>query len=284
MIQIKNLIKHALLKSKTLDVFKNISHSYITILAYHSIEKISKTLESSIGTGINIEPSTFEKQICHVSKYCNTMSICDVYSYLNSNRKIPSNSVVITFDDGFKNNYQTAAQILKKYNLKATFYVTAAYININKSPFFVRLRYAFMNTPVSEWADPLSGYIWNVEDKGEAYEAFLTATRYASTWCFKNKENFTSLIEDQLRVSYDDKFGSCLMAWKQVRELHNDGHTIGGHTMSHPNLMRIPLAAARDEIHNCKLLIEEHTGVAPEHFAFRTRFLVLIGIKVSPRC
>ena len=37
--------------------------------------------------------------------------------------------ISITFDDGFKNNFLEALPILKKYNIKATFYVSSALVN-----------------------------------------------------------------------------------------------------------------------------------------------------------
>ena len=44
------------------------------------------------------------------------------------NNKMPKDSVLITFDDGYKNNYENAFPLLKKYNIKATIFLNTAYI------------------------------------------------------------------------------------------------------------------------------------------------------------
>src|SRR5690606_26782152 len=53
---------------------------------------------------------------------CPTMSELDKYT---SKEKI----VFITFDDGYYDNFKTVLPILKKYNHKATFYISTNYIN-----------------------------------------------------------------------------------------------------------------------------------------------------------
>jgi peptidoglycan/xylan/chitin deacetylase (PgdA/CDA1 family) len=125
-----------------------------------------------------------------------------------------------------------------------------------------------MNTLKNEWRDTHSEFCWNMKNKNEAYEAFLTATRYASTWSFRKKEEYTCFLEEELNVSFDNDFGSCLMSWDQVLNIANDGHAIGGHTISHPNLTKIPIYVADEEILYCKKLIQEKTGIEIEHFAY----------------
>ena len=44
--------------------------------------------------------------------------------YFDNQIKVPSNSYIITFDDGFENNYSIAAEILEKYSTPATFAVS----------------------------------------------------------------------------------------------------------------------------------------------------------------
>jgi len=45
------------------------------------------------------------------------------------NFRLPENSMLVTFDDGYKNTYTVAYPILKKYNIKATIFLNTKYIN-----------------------------------------------------------------------------------------------------------------------------------------------------------
>ena len=49
-------------------------------------------------------------------------------SLLERTYKLPKKSVMITFDDGHATDYTIALPILKKYNLKATFFITTDFI------------------------------------------------------------------------------------------------------------------------------------------------------------
>lgn len=51
------------------------------------------------------------------------------------NYKLPKNSILITFDDGYKNNYTNAFPILKKYGIKATIFLNTRYVG--KDPYYL---------------------------------------------------------------------------------------------------------------------------------------------------
>ena len=52
----------------------------------------------------------------------------EFYNWYNKKIELPEKSVLITFDDGYADNYYFAYPILKKYNLKATFFVVGSWI------------------------------------------------------------------------------------------------------------------------------------------------------------
>ncbi|WP_258881137.1 polysaccharide deacetylase family protein [Clostridium tagluense] len=52
-----------------------------------------------------------------------TLSTDELYNFMVKNKPVPKKSVLITFDDGYEDNYTNAFPILKKYNFKATIFV-----------------------------------------------------------------------------------------------------------------------------------------------------------------
>jgi peptidoglycan/xylan/chitin deacetylase (PgdA/CDA1 family) len=54
----------------------------------------------------------------------------------------------------------------------------------------------------------------------------------------------------------------------QIREWLAAGHEIGSHTATHPNLKRIPLAQAREEIFGSKKKLEDMFGAPVRHFCY----------------
>ncbi len=59
--------------------------------------------------------------------FYNVISLKEVVNCINENRSFPRKSVAITFDDGFKNNYEIAYPVLKELRFKATIFLVTGY-------------------------------------------------------------------------------------------------------------------------------------------------------------
>lgn len=100
-------------------------HYVVPILMYHKVDK-NDSLESKLA----VSPQVFEKQMNFLArnKY-KVISLNQLVSLIKAKSKIPQNTIVITFDDGYENNYSQAYPILKKYNLPATIFIIVDFIN-----------------------------------------------------------------------------------------------------------------------------------------------------------
>ena len=60
------------------------------------------------------------------------LSTDELYDFMIKNKPVPRKSVLITFDDGYEDNYTNAFSILKKYNFKATIFVITGFVDKDK--------------------------------------------------------------------------------------------------------------------------------------------------------
>jgi len=99
----------------------------ICILTYHCIGY-------EINNGLKVPEQQFRRQMkyIHDNDY-STITLDQLYKFILSNKPIPEKSVVITFDDGYVDNYQYAYPILKEFNLKATVFVIPKTIDKRKN-------------------------------------------------------------------------------------------------------------------------------------------------------
>lgn len=89
----------------------------IPILYYHSIKSVPKN-------ELCMSPDKFEKQIAYLSLHgYHSVTLTQLYDFFNNNGQLPEKPIVITFDDGYKDNYTTAFPILKKFSFTATVFV-----------------------------------------------------------------------------------------------------------------------------------------------------------------
>lgn len=94
----------------------------IPILCYHSISE-SKDNE------LLLSPEKFKSQLKYLKDNGYTpITMDELYNFLKNNKSIPEKSVVITFDDGYRDNYTTAFPILKEFGFKATVYVISNFV------------------------------------------------------------------------------------------------------------------------------------------------------------
>lgn len=98
----------------------------IPVLGYHGFYKTEVETKGAYVANIN----DFEEQMKYLNDHhYKTLSMDDYYCWKEKKCKMPRKSVVITFDDGYKNNYLYAFDILKKYEFKATVFVIGGYLN-----------------------------------------------------------------------------------------------------------------------------------------------------------
>ena len=96
-------------------IYNRTRKNFVLCLMYHSVD-------SEKGKG-GIFVDEFEEHI----KWIKDKKTFKMEELRNLNYILPKNSILITFDDGYKNNYTLAFPILKKYNMKATIFLNTKF-------------------------------------------------------------------------------------------------------------------------------------------------------------
>lgn len=85
----------------------------------------------------------FEQQLQFFKKEFNVVNMEDVIEALNGNKQLPEKSLLLTFDDGYIDNYTVAMPILKKYGMQGSFFIPGktfsenVLLNVNKVHFIL---------------------------------------------------------------------------------------------------------------------------------------------------
>ena len=91
----------------------------VPILLYHSI-----TAGEPDNSGMTVSVQAFENQIRTLYENGYTaITFNQLYDYVEKGIDLPEKPVLITFDDGYLNNYELAFPILEKYNMNATIFI-----------------------------------------------------------------------------------------------------------------------------------------------------------------
>lgn len=117
-----------------LDLFLKIKRPFeknnsIRILNYHSI---SSNIKDESFSYVSVSLKVFSAQMKFL--YDNNFNIIDLDDFLEikkNKQQIPPKMIILTFDDGYANNYINAFPIISKYSFKAVISVITEYIDKN---------------------------------------------------------------------------------------------------------------------------------------------------------
>ena len=185
--------------------------------------------------------------------------------------KIPPKSFIITFDDGFENNFSIARPILQKHKIPAIFYLTTGFIDENKMSWIDQIDYAVENTKKKQIK--FNGRSIRISDDHEKIKFWteLEIMRKKKHFFLKKDKHVVKIFE-QLNVSYCESSDSSIdlkMNWDQVRDLIEDPlFTIGGHTHSHPIMSYLSDFELEKEINTCLEKLEFITKKPVIHFSY----------------
>ncbi len=98
----------------------------VPILMYHSILR-----SSSINSDYIISEAAFENDLKYLKENgYTTIVVKDLIDFVEEGKSLPKKPVILTFDDGYFNNYTYAFPLLKKYNSKAVLSIIGYYTDI----------------------------------------------------------------------------------------------------------------------------------------------------------
>ena len=103
----------------------NSNYKGIPVLCYHSVNPVS-TSEAII------TPSLLKEHLSYINN-CGytTLSLDQFYNHILHNSPVPEKSILITFDDGYMDNYYYAFPILKEFHMNATIFCITNSLNGN---------------------------------------------------------------------------------------------------------------------------------------------------------
>ena len=262
----KRWLKQALIRSSALKVAGHLCPASAVILSYHSIVD-DPQLTSQI-LGISQSRAAFEAHMKIVAEQFSPVTVEDVAEFASTGRRLPPRAVAVTFDDGFSDNCTVALPILNRCGVSATFYVMVNAVTTGTLPWYCRLRFALSTTSKPEWKYPHREKIYPLASREQRKAALQAAWEIGATMTGDVQQEFVSEVERSLETEPGGSRQRYMMTWDQVRALRKAGHTIGGHTISHPNVAQVSLAEARSEIIGCKTRVEEELGERIDHFSY----------------
>jgi len=242
-------------------ITKRVNNNF-QILTYHRVNDEEDLFFG--GMPINI----FSLQMEYASTHYHVLSLVEAVERMER-RDLPENALVVTFDDGYKDNYQHAFPVMRKFSIPATIFLVTQPIEDSKMLWHDRVFSAFRqtsNTALSSYGkDAQTFSLHTIREKKLAQNHVLNFLRSLDD---EERSLWVERLIEKLGVEITEDVQSLMLNWVEVREMNREGISFGAHTLSHPILSKLSLERAKQEICESKSLIEKKIQTPVHTFAY----------------
>jgi peptidoglycan/xylan/chitin deacetylase (PgdA/CDA1 family) len=253
-------------------IYKEVHRGKAIILMYHRVLPERETDGMYIQPGMYVCKDVFEMQMQFLKEHFTIVSfgeLLDLWTQKTYDRS--KRYCVVTFDDGWLDNYIYAYPVLKKYEIPATIFLPTAFIGTNKwfwpDKIGFLLRH-YLKANIVEGKKRSVSSLWDQYPWMKEFE-----TRPGEEKIDSVIERFKGLLEDEVHhfientrkifeVELPEK--RVLLNWKEVEEMSGNGISFGSHSANHRILTRIKVAEAREEVKNSlSMLADKNINFIP---------------------
>ena len=238
----------------------------IYVFNYHRIGDSSKTaFDSNV---FSCDEEHFETHLEIIAARFRVINASELLDLIERGAAVTEPLAMITFDDGYEDNYSKAFPLLTARGLTAVFFLPTNFIGKANVPWWDAIAWLVRNTDerilqLRDLAAPIP-----IEKSNIAH-----SIRQVLRW-FKDNAAATSIekldeLEAACNCELDTSVAATLfMTWDQVREMRSAGMDIGSHTQSHQILSDLTLDEQREELARSKSILETEIGAEVSVLAY----------------
>jgi peptidoglycan/xylan/chitin deacetylase (PgdA/CDA1 family) len=245
----------------------------IVVLTYHRIAVPDDATRPYYDPVISARPESFRAQIRFLAQRFQVLTLEELL-YLQAGReatnRVKRPLALITFDDGYRDNHETALPILQRYHVPATFFIPTKFLEDPSLPWWDHVASVLKTTEVDALRlerfpqdnEPLFIKLGPRAGSGERTTAIWKVIGHFLDGTIADYPWFLDQLNVQARVTLDTQAAGreLFMGWDELRQLTRAGMGIGSHGHSHQALGRLSEDAQRIELSTSRMLLQRGTG------------------------
>jgi peptidoglycan/xylan/chitin deacetylase (PgdA/CDA1 family) len=216
----------------------------VVVLGYH---RIGDPAGTDLDRGVfSATAEDFDAQLALLARAFDVIGLDDLEAAAAAGR---GRSLLITFDDGYREQLDLAARMLHARGLPAAFFLTTGFLDGEMLAWWDEIASIVRASPRSglrangRWLTrPVA---FEGPDREAAVRALLERYRELPG---DAREVFLDYLAEAAGCNRPDPAAAPWMNWDGARELERLGHRVGGHTVTHPILTRLDRDGQRREI------------------------------------
>ncbi len=268
---IKNIFYQSVDKSGLNYLSRKKNANSVLFLTYHLVQPYSDNFKRFDYRNV-VSTEDFDRQIKFLKSNYDLISLSEAVALLAEDWQ-KGNYAVITFDDGFKNNYQYAFPILKNNGVSATFYVCTNFINEQKILWTEQVTALLTFTNKEKIKLVLDKPVtFHLRYQQEVELASIKIRHYLKLQSAEEKNRVVNALENECsdvsEILNEDPERYAFMNWNELNEMAGQNMIIGSHTHNHVLLNMVDTGTSLKELQTSKNILEEKLKQPCVHFSY----------------
>jgi peptidoglycan/xylan/chitin deacetylase (PgdA/CDA1 family) len=239
----------------------------LLILNYHRIGDAQKTPYDS--DTFSCTADEFDWQVRHLKARFSIVNLESALDIVHGRAKPERTSVLLTFDDGYRDNFDEAFPILRSHGVCATFFLATAFVGTNSLPWWDIVAYIVKTSPQGRISLKYPAPAEFDLSPPRRERSIAEIIKLLKTPAVTDAEWFIGGLEKACGSKRPAGGAQrCFLSWDEAREMQRNGMCFGSHSHTHPILSKLPYAEQLEELRLSREILERELGRAIDTLAY----------------
>jgi peptidoglycan/xylan/chitin deacetylase (PgdA/CDA1 family) len=238
---------------------------WVTVLTYHRVGDPVRNGDLDRGV-VDARPDQFDAQLGFIRECCSVIDLDQLRAFVGG-EPLPPNPVLITFDDGYRDNYDVALPLLKKHGIRAVFFIATDFITERRLFWWDRASLILRRSKREqiELTYPSKRRVVLGNDDATHARALRSVLAPVKSHFGVDVQRYLEQLEKatDVVVSAEEErklADEHLLDWDQIKQMHAAGMSIESHTRTHRILGTLDDRALEEELGGAREVIEGKLG------------------------
>jgi len=238
----------------------------ILIFNYHRIgDRDSTPFDPGVFSATTEE---FDRQLDFFQRHFQPLTLEEVLCVARGELRLRRAGFLITFDDGYRDNYEEAFPILRRHDLQGVFFLPTSYVGVSAIPWWDEIAFILKSARRRSFRLEIPQ-----TEEFDVDSAGLLPTLRRILFIYRqpavtNGGEFIQALVDACGGERPDATDTCFMSWENASEMLRGGMAIGSHSHRHEVISKLTFEEQREDLAASRRILQERLGITPTVFAY----------------
>ncbi len=211
----------------------------------------------------------FQAQVEFLKKRYSIVTLDEAVHLVTGKKSFRGAAILLTFDDGYLDNFQIGYPILRSLGVQGTFFLISSFVGSNELPWWDRIAYGVKrasNRVITLDHPNRMQFDLTQQDRADVIRALLA--QYKQLPSRSDASQFLACLEQACQPGLRTVNERLFLNWSEAANMHANGMAIGCHTHTHPILSQLTVEEQYEELRMVKETIQARLSIPANVLAY----------------